>query len=68
MNDKNEYLIQKRADHLKLLPGIWAAASGAAIKGEESKTAAIREVKEELGIKPCANKMKKIKRIKGRGQ
>lgn len=64
MNDNNEYLIQKRTDHLKHMPGIWATTGGSAIKGEDSQTAAIREVEEELGIEPNTNKMKKIKRIK----
>lgn len=64
INDRNEYLIQRRAEHLKLFPGIWATTGGSAISGEDSKTAAIREVEEELGIKPETENMKKIKRIK----
>lgn len=50
LNDKNEFLIQKRADNLKRLPGIWAVTGGSAIEGEDSITAALREVREELGI------------------
>lgn len=63
-NDKGEYLIQKRADHLKLLPGKWAITGGSAVQGEDSITAAIREVKEELGLDVDINKMNKIVRIK----
>jgi isopentenyldiphosphate isomerase len=50
LNDKGEFLIQKRADHLRLLPGLWAVTGGSAIAGEDGKTAAVREAKEELGI------------------
>lgn len=50
INSKSELLIQKRPDHLKHLPGIWAATGGAVIQGEDSKTAACREAKEELGV------------------
>lgn len=64
MNDQNEFLIQKRADHLTLFPGIWATTGGSAIQGEDSKTAAIREVQEELGFQPNADKLKMLKRMK----
>ena len=63
VNDSEEFLIQKRAEHLKLFPGVWATTGGSALAGENSKTAAIRETKEELGIEPDINNMKKIKRI-----
>lgn len=43
-------LIQKRAAHLKLMPDIWAATGGSAVAGEDSRTAAGRELYEELGI------------------
>lgn len=64
INDKNEFLIQKRAEHLELFPGIWAVTGGSAIEGEDSQTAAIREAKEELGIDINSNNMKKMTRIK----
>lgn len=50
LNSKGEILIQKRADHLKNAPGLWAITGGAAIQGEDSIAAARRETKEELGI------------------
>lgn len=50
LNSKGEILIQKRADHLKNLPGLWAITGGAVIEGEDSIAAAQRETKEELGI------------------
>jgi len=63
INDKGNYLIQKRAEHLDLFPGIWAATGGSAISGEDSQTAAIRELHEELGIKANPKRMEKVKRI-----
>lgn len=49
--DKNgRLLIQRRAVNRKLMPGEWAATGGSAITGEDSRTAAHRELKEELGI------------------
>ena len=63
INDSNQLLIQKRAEHLKLEPGIWATAGGSAISSENSKEAAVREVKEELGIEPKPQDMNKLKRL-----
>lgn len=62
-NDKGQYLIQKRAENLKLFPGQWATTGGSAISGEDSKTAALRELREELGIDTRKEKLKKISRI-----
>jgi 8-oxo-dGTP diphosphatase len=44
------FLIQRRADDLDWMPGIWATTGGSAVQGEDSITAAIRETREELGI------------------
>ncbi len=43
-------IIQKRSDTRPLMPGEWAATGGAAIAGEDSVTAAQRELFEELGV------------------
>lgn len=50
VSDDGRYLIQRRSDDKKLMPGEWAATGGAAIAGEDSFTAAKRELFEELGI------------------
>ena len=39
-NPRGEYLIQKRADHLEILPGLWAATAGSVLAGEDSRTGA----------------------------
>ena len=59
-------LIQRRSDTKKLMPGEWAATGGAAISGENSITAATRELFEELGLKRNSFQMEKITRIKRR--
>ena len=49
-NSKGEYLIQKRSEDRQPMPGEWAATGGSVRSGEESRVAAMRELKEELGI------------------
>ncbi|MBQ7289116.1 MAG: NUDIX domain-containing protein [Clostridia bacterium] len=56
-------LIQRRSDDKPLMPGEWAATGGAAISGEDSLTAAHRELKEELGLDVPTEKLLLIKRI-----
>ncbi len=46
----NKYIIQRRSMTKKYFPGIWDITCGAADSGEDSYTAALREVKEELGL------------------
>ena len=48
------------------MPGEWAATGGAAISGENSYTAANRELYEELGIPSNKQTLKKLARIKRR--
>lgn len=50
MNDKNEFLIQKRSPYKKIYPNKWSQTGGAVDAGETSLQGAIRETKEELGI------------------
>lgn len=50
-NSNNELLIQRRHPDKIGWPGMWdISAAGSALQGEDSRMAAIREVKEELGI------------------
>ena len=64
ISPKGKFLIQRRADDKKLMPGEWAATGGAAISGESSFAAAKRELFEELGIKSNRDNLIKLLRLK----
>ena len=66
MSGDGKYLIQRRSDTKKLMPGEWAATGGAAVSGEDSFSAAKRELFEELGIRMDKFSAKKAFRIKRR--
>ena len=66
LSSRGDILIQRRSDNKKLMPGEWAATGGAAISGEDSYTAARRELYEELGIPSNRQTLKKLTRIKRR--
>lgn len=51
MNDKNEFLMQKRSKLKKTYPNYWSQTGGAVDAGEVPYIAALRECEEELGIK-----------------
>jgi len=48
-NDNGEYLISQRSPN-KTFPNMWECTGGNAVAGDDSLTAALREVKEELGV------------------
>lgn len=66
LSSEGDFLIQKRSNLKRLMPGEWAATGGAALAGEDSFEAAQRELKEELGIDSDRTTLKFIKRIKRR--
>jgi isopentenyldiphosphate isomerase len=50
-NERQEFLIQKRASHLTWFPNRWATTTGSLVSGEHDiSLAAYREVEEELGL------------------
>lgn len=51
-NSKGEILVQRRADHKELAPGLWAFTGGSATAGESSVDACVRETQEEMGFVP----------------
>lgn len=63
ISSDGRFLIQRRSPYKKLMPGEWAATGGAAISGEDSYTAAHRELLEELSIPSSPQNMKKLTRI-----
>lgn len=63
ISSDGRFLIQRRSDKKRLMPGEWAATGGAAIAGEDSYAAAHRELFEELGIDSTPDTLKKLIRI-----
>jgi len=63
IDDVGQFLIQKRADHIQLFPGVWATTGGSALAGENSQTAAMRELREEMGIDVQPDNLRKLRRI-----
>lgn len=49
LNSKGQFLLTKRAPN-KGFPNIWESTGGSALAGDDSLTAALREVKEETGL------------------
>ena len=66
ISDNGNFLLQRRSENKKLMPGEWAATGGAAIAGEDSFTAAKRELFEELGISIEEGNFMKLCRFKRR--
>jgi 8-oxo-dGTP diphosphatase len=60
LNSKGQFLIQKRASTVKSSPNLWAITGGAAIAGDDSYSACLREVKEEIGIQADMEKAKVV--------
>ena len=58
-NSKGELLISRRTMN-KTFPGSWEITGGAAIKGDHSQSAVLREIREELGLSLLPEQGKKI--------
>ena len=50
VNSKGQILLQKRNADKKYFPNMWALCSGLVISGETCEEAAMRELKEEVGL------------------
>lgn len=64
VNHKGEFLIQKRAATVQWKPNIWAVTGGSAVAGEDALTAAMRELREELGYHARKEEMKELACLK----
>lgn len=62
-NRNGEYLISKRTPN-KPMPNMWETTGGSAIVGDDSIQAALREVREEIGINLPPDKSKRLFRVK----
>lgn len=47
-----KFLLLKRAEHLRVYPGIWQAITGTIEGNEMAVQTAVRELKEETGVEP----------------
>jgi 8-oxo-dGTP diphosphatase len=63
INENKELLFIKRAHTKKTLPGIWSFPSGTQEESETPEETAIREAKEELGVKILPIKSIAIKEL-----
>lgn len=57
INDQNEILLQQRLATTKKMPNMWGTTAGGAQEGDTSLSGALRELKEELGIKATEDEM-----------
>lgn len=63
INSEGEFIISKRTPN-KTYPNTWEFTGGSALAGEDSLSAILREVKEELGIELINSNGKLLKTIK----
>ncbi len=57
VDSKGRLLIQQRNPNLRVMAGVWAATGGSAIAGEDSESAARRELFEELSIRTAPGEL-----------
>ena len=58
INDKKQVLLQKRSANKRFHPNKWALCAGHVDAGESLESAALREIKEEVGIDLSTNDLK----------
>lgn len=61
-NNRGQYLISRRSE-IKSSGSILETVGGSAVKGDDSLSAIIREIKEELGLTVAPQEMKFLKRL-----
>lgn len=66
VDSSGRMLIQRRAENLKLMPGVWAVTGGSALAGEEGEAAARRELREELGVDTAPGELQHLGRLRRR--
>lgn len=59
LNSRGEFLLTKRSPN-KGFPNLWESTGGSALAGDDSLTAALREVKEETGLVLDPNKGSRV--------
>ena len=61
INDEGKLLILKRSDKVKTYKGLWGVVAGYIEEGEDPYETALKEIREEVGIK--ANEISLIKKL-----
>lgn len=64
VNDKGEILMTLRAPEKPNFPNVWEITAGGAIAGENGMEAALRELREETGIKAKAEELQLLRVIR----
>ena len=62
-DSKGRFLLQKRSEGKSVLPGIWDTHMGHVTAGETGREAALRELKEELGVEFEPESLVQITRV-----
>ena len=65
-NSKSEYLISQRSADRPMHPLKWECVGGSVLKGEDSLSGALREIKEEVGLSLSPNNGKLVCSTTGR--
>lgn len=65
-NSKGEYLISQRSADRPMHPLKWECVGGSVLKGEDSLSGALREIKEEVGLSLSPNNGKLVCSTTGR--
>lgn len=65
-NRKGEYLISQRSADRPMHPLKWECVGGSVLKGEDSLSGALREIKEEVGLSLSRNEGKLVRSTVGR--
>lgn len=65
LNSRGELLLQKRSKQKESFPNLWeVSCSGHISSGEDSKTSALREIQEELGLEFTERELKLLFKVK----
>ena len=64
INSRGEFLVQRRCANVQSKPNLWAVTGGSAISGEDALSAAMRELKEEIGYAALPEEMHQIACLK----
>lgn len=65
INEEDDFFIQKRSDKKDVFPGLYeGGVTGHVLSGETCKEAAVRELKEELGINVHENDLREMFKFK----